>query len=69
MHRAISNKTVWTLFSWTIKNLDICIVSDYEDISKGLPGPDIGIAIYIHEDIIESNNESEMFKYGRKWTN
>jgi hypothetical protein len=38
------------------------IVNDTKDISKDLPGPDVSIAINIHEDIKDNNKESEMIE-------
>ena len=38
------------------------IVNDSKDISKAIPGPDVGIATNDHEDIENSDNESEMIE-------
>ena len=38
------------------------IVNDCKDISKGLPGPDVGIATNDHEDLNNGDKESAMIE-------
>ena len=38
------------------------IVNDNKDISKGVPGPDVGIATNDREDLENGDKESEMVK-------
>ena len=44
------------------KQLRVDIVNDCKDISKDVPGPDLGIATIDHEDIENGDNKSEIIE-------
>ena len=49
-------------FLQAVNNLLDKIVNDSKDISKDLPGPNVGIATNDHEDLKNDDNESEMIE-------
>ena len=51
-----------SFFLQAVNNLSDKIVNDSKDISNDVPGPDVGIATNDHEDIENSDNESEMIE-------
>ena len=51
-----------SFFLQAVNNLLDNIVNNSKDISNDVPGPDVGIATNDHEDIENSDNESEMIE-------
>ena len=51
-----------SFFLQAVNNLLDNIVNNSKDISNNVPGPDVGIATNDHEDIENSDNESEMIE-------
>ena len=47
---------------WAVNNLVYKIVNDCKDISKHVPGPDVGIATNDREDLENCDKESEMIE-------
>ena len=51
-----------SFFLEAVNNLTDENVNDCTDIIRVIPGPDVGIATNDHEDIENSDNESEMIE-------
>ena len=51
-----------SFFLQAVNNLQDNIVKDNKDISKDVPGPDVGIATNDREDLENGDKESEMIE-------
>ena len=51
-----------SFFLQTVNNLVHKLVNECKDISKHVPGPDVGFATNDHEDLENNAKESEMIE-------